>query len=114
MLGRLLKRQIQPSLVYTKSGYVDSLGRVGRAFQANWAGTYVDTNTALGVPRVWVVCKLEEEVVLPRPGLEILDSNMATVDSSQSPCDSNVILDGSPRELSEDIFPSHSPGFGLP
>lgn len=53
MLGRLLKRQIQPSTIYTKSGYVDSLGRVGRAFQANWAGTYVDTNTALGVPAIW-------------------------------------------------------------
>lgn len=53
MLGRLLKRQIQPSVVYTKSGYVDSLGRVGRAFQANWAGTYVDTNTALGVPAIY-------------------------------------------------------------
>ena len=53
MLGRLLKRQIQPSVVYTSSGYVDSLGRVGRAFQANWAGTYVDTNTALGVPAIY-------------------------------------------------------------
>jgi HK97 family phage portal protein len=53
MLGRLLKRGIQPSIVYTQSGYVDSLGRVGRAFQANWAGTYVDTNTALGVPALW-------------------------------------------------------------
>jgi HK97 family phage portal protein len=53
MLGRLLKRQIQPSVVYTKSGYVDSLGRVGRAFQANWSGTYVDTNTALGVPAIY-------------------------------------------------------------
>jgi len=47
MLGRLLKRQIQPSVVYTSSGYVDSLGRVGRAFQANWSGSYVDTDTAL-------------------------------------------------------------------
>ena len=53
MLGRLLKRQIQPSVVYTSSGYVDSLGRVGRAFQANWAGTYVDTNTALGIPAIY-------------------------------------------------------------
>lgn len=53
MLGRLLKRQIQPSVVYTSSGYVDSLGRVGRAFQANWSGTYVDTNTALGVPAIY-------------------------------------------------------------
>ena len=53
MLGRLLKRQIQPSVVYTSSGYVDSPGRVGRAFQANWSGTYVDTNTALGVPAIY-------------------------------------------------------------
>jgi len=53
MLGRLLKRQIQPSVVYTSSGYVDSLGRVGRAFQANWSGTYVDTNTALGIPAIY-------------------------------------------------------------
>jgi len=53
MLGRLFKRQIQPSVVYTSSGYVDSLGRVGRAFQANWSGTYVDTNTALGVPAIY-------------------------------------------------------------
>ncbi len=53
MLGRLLKRQIQPSVVYTASGYVDSLGRVGRAFQANLSGTYVDTNTALGVPAIY-------------------------------------------------------------
>ena len=53
MLGRLLKRQIQPSVVYTSSGYVDSLGRVGRAFQANWSGSYVDTDTALGVPAIY-------------------------------------------------------------
>ncbi len=50
MLGRLLKRQIQPSLVYTSQGYVDSLGRVGRFFEGNWAGAYVDQNTALGIP----------------------------------------------------------------
>ena len=30
MLGKLLKRQIQPGIAYTASGYVDSLGRVGR------------------------------------------------------------------------------------
>lgn len=53
MLGRLLKRSIQPSVVYTSSGYVDSLGRVGRSFQGNWSGTYVDTNTALGIPALY-------------------------------------------------------------
>ena len=53
MLGRLLKRGIQPSVVYTSAGYVDSLGRVGRAFQSNWSGTYVDTNTTLGVPALY-------------------------------------------------------------
>jgi hypothetical protein len=39
MLGRLLKRQIQPSMVYTSQGYIDSLGRVGRFFEGNCAGT---------------------------------------------------------------------------
>lgn len=53
MLGRLLKRQIQPSLVYTSSGYVDSLGRVGRFFEGNWAGAYVDDKTALGIPAIY-------------------------------------------------------------
>jgi HK97 family phage portal protein len=53
MLGRLLKRQIQPSMVYTSSGYIDSLGRVGRFFEGNWAGTYVDQNTALGIPAIY-------------------------------------------------------------
>jgi len=53
MLGKLLKRGIQPSVVYTAAGYVDSLGRVGRAFQSNWSGTYVDTNTTLGVPAMY-------------------------------------------------------------
>jgi len=53
MLGRLLKRQIQPSMVYTSSGYVDSLGRVGRFFEGNWAGAYVDQNTALGIPAIY-------------------------------------------------------------
>ena len=40
-------------MVYTSAGYVDSLGRVGRAFQSNWSGTYVDTNTTLGVPALY-------------------------------------------------------------
>ena len=53
MLGKLLKRQIQPSLVYTSSGYVDSLGRVGRFFEGNWAGAYVDDKTALGIPAIY-------------------------------------------------------------
>ena len=53
MLGRLLKRQIQPNTVYTSSGYVDSLGRVGRFFQGSWSGTYVDDKTALGIPAIW-------------------------------------------------------------
>lgn len=53
MLGRLLKRQISPGLVYTSQGYVDSLGRVGRFFEGNWAGAYVDQNTALGIPAVY-------------------------------------------------------------
>jgi HK97 family phage portal protein len=53
MLGRLLKRQIQSSMVYTSSGYVDSLGRVGRFFEGNWAGAYVDQNTALGIPAIY-------------------------------------------------------------
>jgi HK97 family phage portal protein len=53
MLGRLLKRQIQPSMVYTSSGYIDSLGRVGRFFEGNWAGAYVDQNTALGIPAIY-------------------------------------------------------------
>ena len=53
MLGRLLKRQIQPSMVYTSQGYIDSLGRVGRFFEGNWAGTYVDQNTALGIPAIY-------------------------------------------------------------
>ena len=53
MLGRLLKRQIQPSMVYTSSGYVDSLGRVGRFFEGNLAGAYVDQNTALGIPAIY-------------------------------------------------------------
>ena len=53
MLGRLLKRRIQSSMVYTSSGYVDSLGRVGRFFEGNWAGAYVDQNTALGIPAIY-------------------------------------------------------------
>jgi phage portal protein BeeE len=53
MLGKLLKRQIQPGLVYTSSGYVDSLGRVGRFFEGNYAGTYVDGRTALGIPAIF-------------------------------------------------------------
>lgn len=53
MLNRLLKRQYQPSVVYTNTGYVDSLGRVGRFFEGNWAGAYVDQDTALGVPAIW-------------------------------------------------------------
>ena len=53
MLGRLLKRQIQPSMVYTSQGYIDSLGRVGRFFEGDWAGTYVDQNTALGIPAIY-------------------------------------------------------------
>jgi len=53
MLARLLKRQIQPSTVYTSSGYVDSLGRVGRFFQGSWSATYVDGKTALGIPAIW-------------------------------------------------------------
>lgn len=53
MLGRLLKRQIQPNTVYTSQGYVDSLGRVGRFFQGSWSGTYVDDKTALGIPAIW-------------------------------------------------------------
>lgn len=53
MLGRLLKRQIQPGLVYTNSGYVDSLGRVGRFFEGNFSGTYVDRNTTLGIPAIY-------------------------------------------------------------
>lgn len=53
MLGRLLKRQIQPSMVYTSQGYVDSLGRVGRFFEGNWSGTYVDDKTALGIPAIY-------------------------------------------------------------
>ena len=53
MLNRLLKRQMQPSVVYTNTGYVDSLGRVGRFFEGNWAGVYVDQDTALGVPAIW-------------------------------------------------------------
>jgi len=53
MLGRLLKRQLQPNTVYTSQGYVDSLGRVGRFFQGSWSGTYVDDKTALGIPAIW-------------------------------------------------------------
>jgi HK97 family phage portal protein len=53
MLGKLLKRQIQPNMVYTSSGYIDSLGRVGRFFEGNFAGTYVDRNTALGIPAIY-------------------------------------------------------------
>lgn len=53
MLARLLKRQIQPNTVYTSSGYVDSLGRVGRFFQGSWSATYVDGKTALGIPAIW-------------------------------------------------------------
>ena len=53
MLGRLLKRQIQPNTVYTSQGHVDSLGRVGRFFQGSWSGTYVDDKTALGIPAIW-------------------------------------------------------------
>ena len=53
MLGRLLKRQIQPSTVYTSSGYVDAIGRVGRFYEGSWSGTYVDEQTALGVPAIW-------------------------------------------------------------
>lgn len=53
MLNKLLKRQFQGSVVYTNSGYVDSLGRVGRFFEGNWAGVYVDQDTMLGVPAIW-------------------------------------------------------------
>jgi HK97 family phage portal protein len=40
-------------MVYTSQGYIDSLGRVGRFFEGNWAGTYVDQNTALGIPAIY-------------------------------------------------------------
>jgi HK97 family phage portal protein len=40
-------------MVYTSSGYIDSLGRVGRFFEGNWAGAYVDQNTALGIPAIY-------------------------------------------------------------
>jgi HK97 family phage portal protein len=53
MLGKILKRQIQPSTVYTNSGFVDSLGRVGRFYEGSWSGTFVDEQTALGVPAIW-------------------------------------------------------------
>jgi HK97 family phage portal protein len=53
MLNKLLKRQFQGSVVYTNTGYVDSLGRVGRFFEGNWAGVYVDQDTMLGVPAIW-------------------------------------------------------------
>jgi len=53
MLNKLLKRQFQGSVVYTNTGYVDSLGRVGRFFEGNWAGVYVDQDTMLGVPALW-------------------------------------------------------------
>lgn len=53
MLGKILKRQIQPSTVYTNSGFVDSLGRVGRFYEGSWSGTFVDQETALGVPAIW-------------------------------------------------------------
>lgn len=53
MLAKLLKRDIRPGLVYTSSGYVDSLGRVGRFFEGNWAGAYVDDKTALGIPAIY-------------------------------------------------------------
>jgi len=53
VLNNLLKRQFQPSVVYSNTGYVDSLGRVGRFFEGNWAGVYVDQDTALGVPAIW-------------------------------------------------------------
>jgi len=53
MLNKLFTRAFQPSVVYTNTGYVDSLGRVGRFFEGNWAGVYVDQETALGVPAIW-------------------------------------------------------------
>jgi HK97 family phage portal protein len=53
MLGKILKRQIQPSTVYTNTGFVDSLGRVGRFYEGSWSGTYVDQETALGVPAIF-------------------------------------------------------------
>jgi len=53
MLNKLLKRQFQGSVVYTNTGYVDSLGRVGRFFEGNWAGVFVDQDTLLGVPAIW-------------------------------------------------------------
>lgn len=108
MLGRLLKRQIQPSVVYTSSGYVDSLGRVGRAFQANWSGTYVDTNTALGVPAIYRGVTLIADaigalglhsyrngrVVKPTPQILIRPNPQETRIETISAMAASLILDG--------------------
>ena len=108
MLGRLLKRQIQPSVVYTSSGYVDSLGRVGRAFQANWSGTYVDTNTALGVPAIYRGVTLIADaigalglhsyrngrVVKPTPQILIKPNPQETRIETISAMAASLILDG--------------------
>jgi HK97 family phage portal protein len=108
MLGRLLKRQIQPSVVYTSSGYVDSLGRVGRAFQANWSGTYVDTNTALGVPAIYRGVTLIADaigalglhsyrngrIVKPTPQILIKPNPQETRIATISAMAASLILDG--------------------
>jgi HK97 family phage portal protein len=108
MLGRLLKRQIQPSVVYTSSGYVDSLGRVGRAFQANWSGTYVDTNTALGVPAIYRGVTLiadaigalglhsyrNARIVKPTPQILIKPNPQETRIETISAMAASLILDG--------------------
>lgn len=108
MLGRLLKRQIQPSVVYTGSGYVDSLGRVGRAFQANWSGTYVDTNTALGVPAIFRGVTLiadaigalglhsyrNGKIVKPTPAILVRPNPQETRMETISAMAASLILDG--------------------
>ncbi len=84
MLGRLLKRQIQSSMVYTSSGYVDSLGRVGRFFEGNWAGAYVDQNTALGIPAIYRGITLT-------PLAKTYSAKLATA-TSGAVCSANIAL----------------------
>jgi HK97 family phage portal protein len=128
MLGRLLKRQIQPSVVYTSSGYVDSLGRVGRAFQANWSGTYVDTNTALGVPAIYRGVTLIADaigalglhsyrngrIVKPTPQILIKPNPQETRIETISAMAASLILDGNYIAVLGERGPNGLPDFFYP
>lgn len=67
---------MQPSVVYSNSGYADSLGRVGRFFEGNWAGVYVDQDTLLGVPALWRGITLISDAIGAMPLHAYLDGEI--------------------------------------